>query len=85
MSEWYDNKKNPNSDWRNTLQEKFHKNKRKRGKLTTEEQQLLTKIEGIADTLRRGENVQNRQLQRWLTDDEYEQIELEWDAQKSFR
>jgi len=29
--------------------------------------------------------VQNRQLQTWLSDDEYEQIAAEWDTQKLFR
>jgi hypothetical protein len=45
----------------------------------------LGKLEGIADTLRRGENVQNRQLQRWLTEEQYAQIELEWGTQKDLR
>ena len=27
----------------------------------------------------------NRQLQTWLSDDEYEQIASEWDTQKLFR
>jgi hypothetical protein len=35
--------------------------------------------------LKRGENVQNRQLQTWLSADEYEQIAAEWDTQKHFR
>ena len=29
--------------------------------------------------------MQNRQLQTWLSDDEYEQIAAEWDTQKNFR
>ena len=29
--------------------------------------------------------MQNRQLQTWLSDDEYEQIVAEWDTQKLFR
>ena len=29
--------------------------------------------------------MQNRQLQTWLSDDEYEQIAAEWDTQKLFR
>ena len=35
--------------------------------------------------MKRGENVQNRQLQTWLTEDEYAQIATEWDTQKLFR
>jgi len=42
----------------------------------------LVRLEGIAAQLRRGENVQNPQLQRWLTKEEYEQIEVEWQYQK---
>jgi hypothetical protein len=53
--------------------------------LSVEEQKGLTKLEAIADRLRRGQNVQNCQLQTWLSDDEYEQIAAEWDTQKLFR
>ena len=53
--------------------------------LTAEESKHLSKLEAIADKLKRGENVQNRQLQTWLSDDEYEQIAAEWDTQKLFR
>jgi hypothetical protein len=45
----------------------------------------LAKLEGIAEKLKRGEHVQNRQLQTWLSEDEYEQIAAEWDTQKLFR
>ena len=31
----------------------------------------LKKLQEIADNLKRGENVQNRQLQTWLSEDEY--------------
>ena len=43
-------------------------------KLTVEEDKRLKKLDTIADKLKRGENVQNRQLQTWLSEDEYEQI-----------
>ena len=56
-----------------------------RRQLTTEEAKRLNKLEAIADKLKRGENVQNRQLQTWLNTDEYEQIAAEWDTQKLFR
>ena len=56
-----------------------------RRKLTAEEHKRLTKLETMADKLKRGENVQNRQLQTCLSDDEYEQIAAEWDTQKLFR
>lgn len=57
----------------------------KRETLTDEVQHGLSKLECIVDTLRRGENVQNRQLQHRLSEDEHSQIEDEWEAQKSFR
>ena len=84
MSEWYDSQKKPNSDFRKLLQERLDKTNPRRT-LTAEEQKLLSKLEAIADKFRRGENVQNRQLQTWLSDDEYEQIAAEWDTQKLFR
>ena len=40
-----------------------------RRKLTSEEAKHLSKLETIADKLKRGENVQNRQLQTWLSED----------------
>jgi hypothetical protein len=49
------------------------------------ERQRLLKLEGLAETLKRGENVQNRQLKLWLTQEQYAQIELEWDTQKHLR
>jgi len=60
--------------WRKLLQERFDDKNSKRRELTDEEQTRLTKLEGILDTLRRGEKVQNRQLQLWLTEDEYKKI-----------
>ena len=45
----------------------------------------LAKLEGIAEKFKRGEHVQNRQLQSQLNTDEYEQIAAEWDTQKLFR
>ena len=66
------------------LQERIDKANPRRT-LTAEESKCLSKLEAIADKLKRGENVQNRQLQTWLSDDEYEQIAAEWDTQKHFR
>jgi hypothetical protein len=56
-----------------------------RRKLTAEESKRLSKLEGIADRLKRGENVQNRQLQTWLNEDEYTQFEYEWQEQLELR
>ena len=53
--------------------------------LTTKETNRLRKLEVIADKLKRGENVQNRQLQIWLSDDEYAAIDAEWQEQLALR
>jgi hypothetical protein len=84
MSEWYDNQKQSSSNFRQLLQERIEKANPRR-ELTTEETKRLNKLEGIADKLRRGENVQNRQLQTWLSKEEYEQLEYEWHEQLELR
>ena len=84
MSEWLDNQKQSINNILQLLQERIEKANPRR-KLTTEETKRLTKLVAIADKLKRGENVQNRQLQTWLSEDEYEQIAAEWDTQKLFR
>lgn len=56
-----------------------------RHELSAEESKRLKKLEGIADKLTRGENVQNRQLQTWLSEEEYEQLEYEWKEQLELR
>ena len=35
--------------------------------------------------MKRGENVQNRQLQTWLSQDEYAQVDIEWQEQLEIR
>ena len=77
MSEWFDNHKKPRRDVRKLLQERIDKASPRR-KLTSEEEKSHCKLEAIADKLKRGENVQNRQLQTWLSEEEYEQLEYEW-------
>ena len=84
MSEWLDNQKKTNSDFRMLLKERVEKANPRR-KLTTEETKRLHKLEGIADRLKCGENVQNRQLQTWLSEEEYEQFEYEWKEQLELR
>jgi hypothetical protein len=66
------------------LQERIEKANPRR-KSTADEESRLSKLEGIASKLKREENVQNRQLQIWLTDDEYAQIETEWQEQLELR
>ena len=56
-----------------------------RRELTANEIRRLQKLERIADKLKRGENVQNRQLQTWLSDNAYAQIEAEWQEQLALR
>ncbi|MDA7799754.1 hypothetical protein N9A13_01725 [Alphaproteobacteria bacterium] len=84
MSEWFDSQNKPSSNFRKMLQERVEKDNTLR-KLTSQEDKRLNKLKAIADKLMRGENVQNRQLQTCLSEDEYEQIAAEWDTQKLFR
>jgi len=61
MSEWNDNQNQSISGIHQLLQERIEKTNPRR-KLTAEETKRLAKLETIADKLKRGENVQNRQL-----------------------
>ena len=84
MSEWFTNQKKPTTDFSKLLQERFNKANPRR-QLTTDETKRLDKLEAIADKLKRGINVQNRQLQTWLNEDEYEQLEYVWQEQLELR
>jgi hypothetical protein len=84
MSEWFDIQKNPNSNFRNLLQERNERANPRR-ELTSEETKRLKKLKTIADKLKRGENVQNRQLQTWLSEGEYAQVDIEWQEQLEIR
>ena len=84
MSEWYGSQMKPSGNFRQLLQERIEKANPRRN-LTAVEAKRLEKLEVIADKLKRGENVQNRQLQTWLSDDEYEQLEYEWKEQLELR
>ena len=59
MSEWHDNQKKSNSNFRKLLQERIDKSNPRRT-LTAEEERRLAKLEAIAAKLKRRENVQNR-------------------------
>ena len=83
MSEWFDSQKQSISRISKLLQERTEKANPRR-KITAEETKRLAKLETIADKLKRGENVQNRQLQTWLSEDEYTQIEAEWQVHKNY-
>ena len=56
MSEWLDNQKKSISSIHQLLQERIEKVNPRR-KLNAEEAKRLTKLEAIAEKLRRGENV----------------------------
>ena len=58
MSEWYENQKKSISSIRQLLQERIEKVNPRRN-LNAEEAKRLTKLETIADKLKRGENVQS--------------------------
>jgi hypothetical protein len=83
MSEWYDIQKKPSGDSRKLLQERLDKANPRRT-LTADEKKLQDKLEALADGLKRGENVQNRQLKTWLSEDQYAQIEAEWQEQLNY-
>ena len=84
MSEWYDNQKQSSSNFRQLLQERIEQANPRR-ELTAEEIKRLHKLEAIADKLKRREHVQNRQLQTWLMEDEYAQLEYVWQEQLELR
>jgi tetratricopeptide (TPR) repeat protein len=84
MSEWYYSQKKPSSNFRKLLQKRIEKANPRRN-LTAVEAKRLAKLEAIAEKLKRGENVQNRQLQTWLNEDEYAQLEYEWQEQLELR
>ena len=84
MSERFESKKKVSGNFRKLLQERIGKSNPRR-KLTAEEQRRLSKLEVIEAKLKRRENVQNRQLQTWLSDDEYEQVDVEWQEQLEIR
>ena len=69
MSEWFENQKKASGNLSKLLQERIDKANTRRT-LTAEESKCLSKLEAIADKLKRGENVQNCQLQTSLSDDE---------------
>lgn len=85
MSEWHDSLNERRSDFRKLLQERHEAANPRRTNLTNQEATRLSKLKAIVEQLRRGENVQNRQLQTWLTAEEYQEVELEWQQQLEFR
>ena len=66
MSKWRDMQKKTIVDFQKLLQERLNKVNPLR-QLAKDETTKLAKLEGIVEKLKRGENVQNRQLQTWLS------------------
>jgi len=77
-------KQKPSTKLRDLLKSKKAKT-RKLSELSKTEQNRLAKLIGILDELIRGKNVQNRQLQTWLSEDEYAQVDIEWQEQLEIR
>lgn len=75
MSELLDNEKTPSSNFRKVLQERVDRTNQ-RCTLADEEQRRSSKLEAVADKSKCPENVQNHQLQTWLSEHEYAQIEV---------
>ena len=61
------------------------KPKTKLSELSKIEQNRLAKLKLMLDKLRRGENVLNRRLARWLTEEEYEGFKSDWESQLQIR
>ena len=80
MSEGCDSQQKSNGNFRKLLQERMDKANPRR-QLTAGEEKRINKLEAIADRLNRGGNLQNRQLQTWLSEDEYAQLDAEWQEQ----
>jgi hypothetical protein len=66
------------------LQQRLEKTNPRR-KFNSKEAKCLAKLEAIAKKLRRGVNVRNHQLQTWLSEEEYTQLEFEWKEQLELR
>ena len=53
--------------------------------LTKTEQRRAKKLEALLSKLKEGKNVQNRDLETWLTANEYKAMQAEWDLEKAQR
>ena len=79
MSEWQDMQQELNTKLRDLLKRKNAKT-RKLSELSKTEQNRLAKLNLMLDELGRGKNVQNRWLATWLTEEEYESFESDWES-----
>ena len=78
MSKWHHGQKKPCCNFCKLQQEGFEKANSSRTDLTREETTKLARLDANSAKLKYGDIVQNRQLQTWLSADEYSQIEAEW-------
>lgn len=85
MTEWQDSQSSSKAGLQQRLRALIDAAKPERRQLSADEQTRLSKLENILEQMRRGENVQNRQLQRWLLPEEFEELELAWQEQKEIR
>ena len=67
MSEWQDMQQKPNTQLRGLLSSKKAKT-HKISELSKTEQNKLAKFNAMLDELRRGKNLQSRQLATWLNE-----------------
>ena len=58
---------------------------RKLSELSKTGQNRVAKLNLMLDELKRGKNVQNRRLATWLTEEEYESFESDWESQQQIR
>lgn len=85
VSEWYNSQKKLRSDICKLLQERFDQANPRSTDLSKLEQSRLEKLEAIVAKLKRDKNVQNRELQTWLTEEEYAEFEQAWPEQQELR
>jgi len=52
---------------------------------THSDEQRRVKLQSLLEQLKSGDNVQNRKLKTWLTDEEYGTFEQQWEGQKELR
>ena len=84
MSEWHYMQEEPNTKLRDLLKTN-PANTRQLSELSKTEQNRLAKLNGMLYELLRGENVQNRRLQTWPTENQYAELEQAWEEQLELR
>lgn len=85
MTEWQDSQSSSRAGLQQRIRALIDAAKPERRQLSADEQTRLNKLENMLEQMRRGENVQNRQLQRWLLPEEFEELELAWQEQQELR